>query len=63
MGRMKSIMKSRPFYSSYALHLVLIALLGLICYSNTFDASFHIDDYYNIVTNSKIRGFDNFTAF
>jgi hypothetical protein len=41
---------------------VLIALLGLICYSNTFDASFHIDDYYNIVTNSKIRGFDNFTA-
>jgi hypothetical protein len=59
---MNLIAKTRPLYASYALHLVLIALIGLICYSNTFNASFHIDDYHNIVTNSKIRGFDNFAS-
>lgn len=60
MGRIKRIAEQRPFYASFTLHFVLIVLLGIICYSNTFDASFHIDDYYNIVTNYKITGFDHF---
>jgi tetratricopeptide (TPR) repeat protein len=59
---MKRITKPRPFYASFAVHLALITVIGLICYSNTFSASFHLDDYFNIVTNSNIRGFDYFAA-
>ena len=36
------------------LRLLLIALLGLVIYSNTFDASWHLDDYYSILLNHKI---------
>ena len=36
------------------LRLLFIALLGLVVYSNTFDASWHLDDYYSIILNHKI---------
>jgi tetratricopeptide (TPR) repeat protein len=37
------------------MHFVLIALLGLLAYSNTFDVPFHFDDIPNIVENYLIR--------
>jgi tetratricopeptide (TPR) repeat protein len=40
---------------SVALHLVLIAVLGLVAYSNTFDVPFHFDDKYKIVDNPAIK--------
>lgn len=43
-----------------AAHLLLIALIGLLAYSNTFEASFHFDDTRNIVANALIRDFSNF---
>jgi hypothetical protein len=36
-------------------HLAVIALLGLIVYSNTFNVSFLLDDHRNIVDNHMIR--------
>lgn len=41
--------------------MVLIAALGLLAYSNTFDASFHLDDYYNIGTNPALKDLASFT--
>ena len=35
--------------------LAVIILLGIIVYSNSFNCSFHFDDFYNIVDNVKIR--------
>jgi tetratricopeptide (TPR) repeat protein len=46
---------------SVALHLVLIALLGLIAYSNTFDVPFQFDDIRNIVENPLVKDFSYFT--
>jgi hypothetical protein len=46
---------------SVALHLVLITLLGLLVYSNTFDAPFQWDGIDHIVKNSALRDLDNFT--
>ena len=37
------------------LRLLFIALLGLVVYSNTFDASWHLDDYSSILGNHKIK--------
>jgi hypothetical protein len=52
---MKKEMFGRP-----AFHFFLIALLGLLIYSNTFDASFHFDDEIFIVQNPLIKDIDNF---
>jgi regulator of sirC expression with transglutaminase-like and TPR domain len=35
--------------------LAIILILGVKIYSNTFDCSFHFDDYINIVNNTNIR--------
>jgi protein O-mannosyl-transferase len=35
--------------------LLLIGILGLIIYSNTFNSSFHLDDFRNITENRAIR--------
>ena len=36
-------------------HLLVIALLAALIYSNTFSSSFHFDDVPNIVENSRIK--------
>ena len=43
-----------------ALHVLLIALLGLIVYSNTFDVPFVFDDVPYIVNNPTIKDFGYF---
>ncbi len=35
--------------------LAIIILLGIIIYSNSFQCSFHFDDFHNIVDNTRIR--------
>ncbi len=47
--KLSSLLNKTPF------HLALIALLGLLAYSNTFDAPFIFDDHHNIVTNPLIK--------
>ena len=42
------------------LHLILISLLGLIAYSNTFNAPFQWNDRYYISQNPIIQDLDNF---
>jgi hypothetical protein len=42
-------------------HLLLIAILGLLVYSNTFDVPFHYDDAIFIVKNPLIKDFGYFT--
>jgi tetratricopeptide (TPR) repeat protein len=42
------------------LHIFLIAILGLLIYSNTFNASFHFDDIRLIVDNPFIKDFSYF---
>jgi protein O-mannosyl-transferase len=41
---------------------ILIALTGIIVYSNSFDCSFHFDDQNNIVENNIIQSFSNFSS-
>jgi len=45
----------------YKLWPALIVLAGGISYSNTFGASFHFDDFFNIVNNTAIRGLSDLT--
>lgn len=40
------------------LSVLLLAVAGTLIYSNTFDASFHLDDTHSIVENSAIHRFD-----
>jgi tetratricopeptide (TPR) repeat protein len=42
-------------FSRSLFHFLLIAVLGLIIYSNTFNASFHYDDIHFIVDNPIIK--------
>lgn len=39
--------------------LVLLSLVGLLIYSNTFSAAFHFDDYTNIEKNPQIQDLKN----
>ncbi|MBI4839160.1 MAG: tetratricopeptide repeat protein [Nitrospirae bacterium] len=41
-------------------HILLIAIVGLIAYSNTFHVPFHFDDKQNIVENPIIKDFQFF---
>ena len=43
-----------------AFHLILITVLGILIYSNTFDVPFIFDDELNIVENHYIRDLSNF---
>lgn len=47
---MKTVDPQKPFF-----HVLLIILLGLIAYSNTFHASFHFDDEVAILENPIIK--------
>jgi tetratricopeptide (TPR) repeat protein len=42
--------------------IILIVLLGLLIYSNTFHAAFHFDDEQNILSNPAIRSLWNLKA-
>ncbi len=46
-----------PFIKKYA--LVLIAVVGIIAYANSFNDSFQFDDGYHIVDGNKIKNIDN----
>ncbi|TAL22841.1 MAG: tetratricopeptide repeat protein [Nitrospirae bacterium] len=48
-----SIIKNLP--DKIFFHILLIALLGLAAYSNTFNSSFHFDDEPNIIDNPAIK--------
>jgi protein O-mannosyl-transferase len=43
-------------------HLLVIAIVGLIAYSNTFDVPFQFDDHWNIPENPVIQKVDNFIS-
>ena len=43
--------------------LVIIILLGIIIYSNSFNCSFHFDDYPDIVNNTKIQDLQDVRAW
>lgn len=43
--------------------LAIIILLGINIYSNSFDCSFHFDDYSNIVHNTKIQHLQDVKAW
>jgi Flp pilus assembly protein TadD len=49
-------MKKKPF------PVFLIAIVGLIAYSNTFDVPFQFDDHWNIAENQLIRDLGNFIS-
>ncbi len=42
---------------------LLITVIATAIYSNTFSASFHLDDNHNIVNNAKIKDLSNFLDF
>ena len=48
------------FIQKPLVHFFLIAILGLLVYSNTFNVPFHFDDTPNIVENYKLRDLSNF---
>ena len=50
----------RTFAMKTYLHLFLIAVIGIIAYSNTFHLPFVFDDIYQIKGNQMIRDLDNF---
>jgi tetratricopeptide (TPR) repeat protein len=52
---MKNGVFNRPF-----IHLVLVALLGLLAYSNTFNVPFTFDDFQNIDENPIIKDLNHF---
>ena len=43
--------------------IILICLVGIIAYSNSFDCSFHFDDDHNITKNSSIRDLSHIKAW
>jgi len=47
--------KFEPSRYSDLVGLAIIILLGIIIYSNSFQCSFHFDDFHNIVDNPSIR--------
>ncbi len=55
----------KPFYASkiasnVIFHIFIIAILGIIAYSNTFNSPFVFDDSVNIADNPLIKNLDNF---
>jgi tetratricopeptide (TPR) repeat protein len=52
----------RPWWDSTALHLLIVALLGVLVYANTFQVPFVFDDDASIVRNPVIRNLREFLA-
>lgn len=51
------MISNQPLIKKYA--LVLIAIIGLLAYANTFNNSFQFDDGYHLIESNKIKNFDN----
>jgi tetratricopeptide (TPR) repeat protein len=47
----------QPLLKKYA--IILIAVIGIIAYANSFNNSFQFDDGYHIIDGTKIKNFDN----
>lgn len=47
-------------HDNLAIHIMVICVLGCIVYSNTFHASFHLDDITGIESNTEIRDIGDF---
>jgi len=54
--------KSRKDYTNLV-GLIIVMLLGIIIYSNSFNCSFQLDDFRNIVNNNKIHDISNVKAW
>ncbi len=50
------------FIRKIPFHLLLVAIVGLVVYSNTFDVPFQFDDFNNISDNPLIRNLDSFIS-
>ncbi|MBI4691513.1 MAG: hypothetical protein HY754_14785, partial [Nitrospirae bacterium] len=50
----------KKLFSNPILHLLLIAIIGLLAYSNTFNVPFQFDDTDDIAKNNKLRDLDRF---
>lgn len=57
----KQQVKTSQYYDLFG--LAVIILLGIIVYSNSFSCSFHFDDLYDIVNNTKIRNLSDIKAW
>ena len=44
------------------LHIIIICLLGIIIYSNSFKCTFHFDDFHTFIDNAKIHDISNIKA-
>ncbi|MDP3112121.1 MAG: hypothetical protein Q8M71_08475 [Thermodesulfovibrionales bacterium] len=60
----KSLISSKisskwSLFNKPLVHFFLIAIVGLLAYSNTFNVPFHFDDAPNIVENYKLRDLSN----
>jgi len=55
-----SIPDKTGFLQNPIFHILLITILGLLAYSNTFNVPFVFDDTPNIVDNYKLRDLSNF---
>ncbi|MBI4837893.1 MAG: hypothetical protein HY806_01860 [Nitrospirae bacterium] len=64
--RADALKKSTTFTKTWLLykplfHILLIVIIGLISYSNTFNVPFYLDDVPNIAENPIIKNFQYFT--
>jgi hypothetical protein len=48
------------FLQKPILHILLITVVGILAYSNSFDVPFHFDDEYGIVKNPIIKDLNYF---
>lgn len=51
-----------PFHPHQGIQLLLIVLIGILAYSNTFHSPFVFDDASSIVSNPVIRNLSNFSS-
>lgn len=58
----KEDIEKKTLYT-FVIPLILITILTLIIYSNTFSFSFHLDDTNNIIENKRIQTLSNFLDF
>jgi tetratricopeptide (TPR) repeat protein len=52
------MISNQPLIKKYA--IILIAVIGILAYANSFTNSFQFDDGYHIVEGTKIRNLDNY---
>ncbi|MBI4709845.1 MAG: hypothetical protein HY759_01860, partial [Nitrospirae bacterium] len=51
----------KPSAKNQLIHIILIFILGILAYSNTFNVPFHFDDASNIVENPIIKDLQYFS--